>query len=215
MQTVVALLAVAFAAAAPPGAPAGRLLFPSQTKNVIEMHVGVPGVIYLGQPLSELLARFPAAQSTPFAGQDDVVRIQIPSEGISCLAMGRTPASMTLESIGFTFGQPYEGIEPGVRRTVAGIGAGSSVNDLLGTYGRPAETSVESRGGGSRPARPGAPDPDAPVRHLYRSADSAVTTYFVVHGSEVVRMALGRPSAIERFLLKKIDDPPSGPPEHP
>jgi hypothetical protein len=110
---------------------------------------------------------------------------------------------MTLESIGFAFGRPYEGVGPGKRRTAEGIGAGSTINELLDAYGRPAETSVEGRGGGARSVPSGKTDRAAPVRHLYRSADKAVTTYFVVESDEVVRMALGRPAAIEKFLLKK------------
>jgi hypothetical protein len=183
--------------------------------DVIQMHVGVPGTIWLGQTLAEVLARFPDVKKTPFARQPQVLMLQVPSEGISALAMGETPASMTVESIGFNFAEPYEGVSPGTRRTVEGIGAGSDVNTLLATYGKPVETSSETRRGALAPVRPGAPAAaPEPIRHLYRSPDGSVTTYFVVEGSRVLRMAMSRPEAVGRFVLKP-QAPRAAPPAKP
>ena len=182
--------------AAAPAKPAS----PSRTTAIV-VHEGIPRVAFLGQPLAEFVAAFPGATKTPYAGQPDVVRLQVPGEGISALAMGLTPASMTIESIGFNFSGEYEGVKESKRRTTEGIGSGSTVNDLLGTYGRPAETAPESRHGTLSPQA--APDRNAPVRYLYRSTDATITTYFVVEGSVVMRMAMSRPAAVERWILKR------------
>ena len=191
--TAVALAAAGGPIAAPaapkPEAPK------AQAKDVIALHKGVPGEVYLGQPLADFLAHFPGAKSEPFAKQIDVVRVQVPAQGISVLAMGETPAKMTVESIGFNFADAYEGVTAGKRRTVEGIGSGSSVNKLLEAYGKPAQTTTEKRPAGStQPER---------VRHLYRSADGTVTSYFVIEGSRVLRLAMNRGASLERFLLQR------------
>lgn len=188
-----------------PEAPAPR---PDPALDVIEMHVGIPGTIWLGQPLTEVLARFPDVKKLPFANQPQVLQLQLPTEGISALAMGETPASMTVESIGFNFAEPYEGVQPGHRRTVEGIGQGSNVNELLEAYGKPAESAPETRRGAIAPVAPGTPPSGAPerIRHLYRNADRSVTTYFIVDGTRVLRMAMSRPAAVGRFVLR----PPAG-----
>ena len=194
-------LAAAAAAAKPetPKAPADAA---PQVRDVIALHQGVPGEAYIGQPLAEFLARFPGARSEPFAKQANVVRVQVPGEGISILAMGETPANMTVESIGFNFSDVYEGVAPGKRRTLEGIGRGSTVNELLGTYGKPAQTTPEKR-------TPADKAGEERVRHIYRSADGAVTSYFVVEGSRVLRLAMSRTASLQRFLLKR--DPGSAP----
>lgn len=212
MRTDIAILAAAtllavLAAPAAAGAPAAT---PPPADAAIVVHSGVPGVVYLGQPLSEFIARFPGAASTPFAGQNEVVRLQVAKEGLSALAMGTTPASMTIESIGFNFGGEYEGVKATRRRTAEGIGSGSTVNDLLGAYGRPAETAPEGRRGTPAPQAP-APDRKAPVRYLYRSADATIATYFVVEGSLVTRMAMSRPASVERWLMKRPAPGPGTP----
>lgn len=207
-MTVTALL-LALAMAAPTGAAAPR---PPKAEESIRMHAGVPGKAYLGQPLTDFLARFPGAKSMPFAKQTDVLRLQVASEGISALAMGATPASMTIESIGFNFEGTYEGIAAGKRRTAEGIGPGSTINDMLGTYGKPAETASEKRHGtlapqhGADGAAPAAPDPADPTRYIYHSADGATVTYFVVKDTMVVRMVLNRPGSIKKYLM----DAPQG-----
>jgi hypothetical protein len=179
--------------------------------DTIQMHLGVPGVVFVGQPLAEFLAKFPAASKSPVVGQTEALRLQVEKEGISCLALGATPASMTIESIGFNFGPPYEGVQPGRRRTREGIGTGSTVNDLLGLYGRPAQTSAEPVPGAPRNKRR-VEDPAAPTRHLYRSDDGSTTSYFVVQGADVLRMVIARPAEIAKHLSKKPGEdarPPS------
>jgi|SRR6185436_1310472 len=203
----------------PPAAQAEPARPPEDASlDVIQMHVGVPGTIWLGQTLVEVLARFPDVKKTPFANQPQVLQLQIPSEGISALAMGETPASMTVESIGFNFAEAYEGVQPGRRRTVEGIGPGSDVNELLATYGKPVETSSEAHRGALAPVKPGAPagKSAAPerIRHLYRSPDGSVTTYFVVEGSRVLRMAMSRPEAVGRWVLRP-QAPQAAPPRKP
>jgi hypothetical protein len=210
----------AVAATEPDKAPAPAKPGPASRTAAIVLHEGVPRVVFLGQPLAEFVAAFPSATKTAYAGQSDVVRLQVAGEGISALAMGLTPATMTIESIGFNFAGEYEGVKETRRRTAEGIGTGSTVNDLLGTYGRPAETSPESRHGALSPQK--TPDPNAPVRYLYRNSDATITTYFVVEGSLVTRMAMSRPAAVERYILKRpVPIPPSSlpnqerPPAHP
>jgi hypothetical protein len=194
---------------APKSAAPGKL-------NEIDRFVGIPGVLYLGQPLSAMLARFPGAQTSPFGKQAEVVRVQIATEGISCLAMGATPASMTIESIGFTFAQPYEGVAAGRRRTREGIGAGTTVNEMLEIYGRASDIKIErpkSQHGDNQPA----PAPDALSQYVYRSEDGLVSTYFVVQGANVLRMAMSHPAMVERYVLKRPppDAPATDPPSKP
>jgi len=192
---------------AAPQAPAAHGA-PASSRDVIRMHLGVPGSVYIGQPLSEFLARFPKAQTLPFSGQETVVRVQVVPEGISALAMGDDPKSMRLESIGFNFEGRYEGVEAGTRRTVEGIGAGSTVNDLLGTYGRALQIISEGQRAG-RAAKPEEPpaDPNAPMRYVYRSEDGTVTSYFVAQGAAVVRLAMTRSAAASRYILKRPQGP--------
>jgi hypothetical protein len=202
-------LLVALAMAAPTGAAAAH---PPKAEGRITMHAGVPGQAYLGQPLADFLAHFPGAKSMPFAKQSDVVRLQVASEGISALAMGATPASMTIESIGFNFEGTYEGVAAGKRRTAEGIGPGSTINEMLGTYGKPAETASEKRHGtlapkpGAGGAAPPAPDPADPTRFIYHSADGGTVTYFVVKDAMVVRMVMNRLESIKKYLM----DAPQG-----
>jgi hypothetical protein len=207
-MTIMAIL-LALAMAAPAGAAAPRA---PNAEEPIRMHAGVPGKAYLGQPLNDFLAHFPGAKSLPFAKQTDVLRLQVTGEGISALAMGATQKSMTIESIGFNFEGTYEGIAAGKRRTAEGIGPGSTINDMLGTYGKPAETASEKRHGtltpqhGAGGAAPAAPDPADPTRYIYHSADGATVTYFVVQDAKVVRMVLNRPGSIKKYLM----DAPQG-----
>lgn len=206
------LLALSMALVAEAGQAAAPKAEGSAPTAVIQMHVGVPGLVYIGQPIVEFLARFPSAASTPIPGQPQIVKLQVRDEGISCLAMGETPAKMTIESIGFNFGAPFEGVLAGRRRTVEGIGSGSTVNDLLGSYGRPVETSAEGpQGWGSR-RKSREDDPNAAMRHHYQNADGTVTTYFVVQGHEVVRMAIAHPAEMQKYIAKR---PPAGAPQKP
>lgn len=193
----------------PPGAPKPAA---APSKSIV-LHEGVPGLVYLGQPLTEFMAKFPGAASTPFAGQNDVVRIQVPDQGISILAMGVTPATMTVESIGFNWVGAYEGVQSGNRRTKEDIGAGSTVNELLEAYGKPADIAQESRKGSLSPQQP--PGPDATLRYLYRSADATSATFFIVKGSQVMRMATSHPASVDRYILKRGAAPATAAPAAP
>ncbi|HUD72397.1 MAG TPA: hypothetical protein VMQ62_10585 [Dongiaceae bacterium] len=201
---VIGHAADAASTAAPAKPPAATKPAAAPSKSIV-LHQGVPGLVYLGQPLTEFIAKFPGAASTPFAGQSDVVRLQVPDQGISVLAMGVTPASMTVESIGFNWVGAYEGVKAGNRRTREDIGSGSTVNELLEVYGKPADIAQETRKGALAPQQ--APGPDATLRYLYRSADSTAATFFIVKGSQVMRMATSHPASVERYILKKAQAP--------
>jgi len=205
---VVLLAADAASTAAPAKPPAAAKPAAAPSKSIV-LHEGVPGLVYLGQPLAEFVAKFPGATSMPFAGQSDVVRVQVPDQGISVLAMGVTPATMTVESIGFNWVGAYEGVRAGNRRTREDIGPGSNVNELLEAYGKPADIAQETHKGTLAPQQ--APGPDAMLRYLYRSADSTAATFFIVKGSQVMRMATSHPASVERYILKKGQAPAPAP----
>jgi hypothetical protein len=118
---------------------------------------------------------------------------------------------MTIESIGFNFEGTYEGVAAGKRRTVEGIGPGSTINDMLGTYGKPAETASEKHHGTLTPKQgaggaAAAPDPSDPTRYIYHSADGGTVTYFVIKDTQVVRMVINRLESIKKYLM----DAPQG-----
>src|SRR5262247_1084866 len=98
--------------------------------RTVELHAGLPGMAFIGQPLEDLLKRFPAADVQPFAGQDDAVTVKMPAAGISCIAVG-APDKLKVASVGFNLDGTYEGIGEGDFRTAKGIGKGSTVNDLI------------------------------------------------------------------------------------
>lgn len=191
--------ALACAAATPPRAAPSS---PEETSHTIVMHVGVPGVAYIGQPLKELLAKFPHAKQTPFAKQEDVVIVSIPDQGLSCYAVGPAPDSLTLASVGFNFDETYEGVQAGDYRTREGIGRGSTVNDLLGTYGPP-ETVAGERSPSSALRRSSPPgDRDGPKKYTYASPDGKVKTYIVVEGYRVMRLVVNDLAPLKQYLLK-------------
>ncbi len=186
------------AAASAPKAPATK---PSGSR-LIDIHIGIPGRAYLGQTLQNLRSQFPTADVTPFAGQEDAFVAAIPEEGISCYVVGPSPDDLKVASVGFNFDQSYMGAKEGDFRTREGIGKGSTVNDLLGTYGRPAEISGERSG---KPLlRRGAQndDPDAPKKYQYASADGATKSYFVVQHDRVLRVVINDLAPLNRHLLK-------------
>ena len=169
----------------------------------IELHAGIPGVAYIGQPLKELVAKFPGARVTPFAGQNDAVTVQIPELGISCMATGTTPDDMKVATAGFNLEGIYEGVSECGCSTRDGIGKGSTVNDLLGTYGAPREI-VGPRG--TNPLlkrRPEPEDPHAPKRYQYSSPDGLRTTSFIVQDARVLRVVVYDLEPIDRHLLKR------------
>ena len=171
--------------------------------RVIEMHVGIPGVAYIGQPLKDFVERFPQAKVTPFARQEDIVQVAVPDAGISCLAVGPTPGEMKVASVGFVLDETYMGAQAVGYRTREGIGQGSTVNDLLGTYGAPTEITGERA---TKPAL-GSPrpkeDPNDPKKYQYASPDRSVKTYFVVQGSRVLRVVVNDLAPLDRHMVKR------------
>ena len=195
------LLAASWLAAIAPAAAAGHA--DGSPPRPIDLHAGIPGVAYIGQPLKELLGKFPAARVTPFAGQDDAVTVQIPELGISCVATGLKPDDLVVATAGFNLEGNYEGVSECGCRTREGIGKGSTVNDLLGTYGAPREI-VGPRGGNPLlKRRPEPEDPHAPKRYQYGSPDGRRTTSFVVQDARVLRIVVYDLAPIDRHLLKR------------
>ncbi|HEU4403229.1 MAG TPA: hypothetical protein VFT43_14125 [Candidatus Polarisedimenticolia bacterium] len=182
--------------------------------RVIEDHVGIPGVVYVGQPLKELLAMFPGAKVTPFAQQEDAVTVQIPEAGISCLVVGPTPDDFKVASAGFSFEPTFGGGGTNNRfRTSKGIGAGSTVNDLLEAYGKPSEVTGERATNPALKRKQSAEDPNAPKKYLYPSPDGGITTYFLVRGYRVLRVVINQVEPLDRHILKRRpEEPPRGSP---
>ena len=166
------------------------------------MHVGIPGVAYVGQQLKDLLQRFPKAQMTQFAKQEDVWIVSVPEEGLSCYLVGPGRDSLKVASVGFNFEETYLGAREGTYRTREGIGKGSTVNDLLGTYGKPVAITGE-RSAKPSPQQP-APqeDPGAPKKYQYANPDGTVKTYFVVQGYRVVRAVVNDLGPLAEYVLK-------------
>jgi hypothetical protein len=192
--------------AAPAAAPSPTPSAPVETgtavpeTQTITMHVGIPGLVYLGQPLEELLKKFPKAQVFPFAGQDNAATVRMPQEGISCLAVGEPPDGLRVASIGFNFETRYEGIGTGSFRTAKGIGRGSTLNDLVDRYGTPSEVIDERRISPLR--RRQQEDPNTPKKHLYKNDDGSVSTYFVVQRGMVLRMTINENTPLDRYIVK-------------
>ena len=82
--------AVLLALAIPPGVRAGgSVTRPEESVRTIELHVGVPGLAYIGQPLQDFRKRFPKAEVAPFSGQEDAVSVKAGDDGLSCIEIGR------------------------------------------------------------------------------------------------------------------------------
>lgn len=169
--------------------------------QTVELHAGIPGVVFIGQSLEDLLKRFPAADVTAFAGQDDAVTVKLPDAGISCIAVG-APDSLKVASVGFNLDGTYEGIGEGNYRTGKGIGKGSTVNDLLEAYGPPVDV-VAPRPKGAPPPRPGAKvDPSMPQKYQYENESGAIRTYFLVENYRVTRIVVNELKSLEEHLIK-------------
>ena len=201
-----AALALASVAALPAvgaGAPASRpLAIPGpDAAHTIEIHVGVAGVAYIGQPLGDLVRRFPSAQVEPFAKQEDAAMVKIPESGISCYAVGDDPRDLRVASVGFNFEETYQGVSEAGYRTNKGIGKGSTVNDLLEAYG-PAEIGGERSQPPALRRRSPPEDPNAPRKYQYASPDGSVKTYFVVEGARVLRVVINHLAPLDKHILK-------------
>jgi len=191
----VAALPDAGSGAAPPAAQR-----PDAT-HTIEIHVGVAGVAYIGQPLGDLVHRFPAAQVEAFAKQADAAVVRIPDAGISCYVVGDDPKDLRVASVGFNFEETYQGVSEAGYRTSKGIGKGSTVNDLLEAYG-PAEI-LGDRAQPPALRRHAPPeDPNAPRKYQYASPDASVKTYFVVEGARVLRVVINHLAPLDKHILK-------------
>jgi hypothetical protein len=169
--------------------------------RTVELHAGLPGMAFIGQPLEDLLKRFPGADVQPFAGQDDAVTVKVPAAGISCIAVG-APDKLKVASVGFNLDGTYEGISEGNFRTAKGIGKGSTVNDLIEAYGPPVDM-VSSRPRGSLPPRPGARvDPSLPQKYQYENETGAIRTYFLIENYRVTRIVVNELKSLEQHLIK-------------
>ena len=168
--------------------------------KMIELHVGIAGVAYLGQPLADLLKKFPGAEVAAFAGQEDATTVKVPGAGISCIAVG-APDNLKVASVGFNLEGTYEGIGEGSFRTREGIGKGSTVNDLLGAYGPPVEL-VTERPRGAAPRAGAKDDPSLPQKYQYASDGGAVRTYFSVENYRVTRIVVNDLAPLDQHIVK-------------
>jgi hypothetical protein len=166
----------------------------------IELHVGIPGLVYIGQPLTDLEKKFPAAKVVPFSGQDDAVSIRIAELGISCLAVG-TPVDLKVASIGFNLDGDYQGVGEAPYRTTKGIGKGSTVNDVLEAYGQPADVLSEQPRGALR-RRPAPDTPSTPKMYQYKNDAGTVMTFFLVQDNLVRRVVVNDLEPLDRHVVK-------------
>ena len=194
-------IAILLVCAVPAGARAGGDV-PKQARSAgtIELHIGVPGLAYIGQPLQEFRKKFPKAQVTPFSGQADAVTVTAQEAGISCIAVGH-PGDLKLASVGFNLDGSYEGMAEGGYRTSQGIGKGSTVNDVLGAYGKPVDILGERPRGPERRPRPGA-DPPTRQKYQYANPDDTVRTYFLVDQSRVTQVVINDLRPLQEHILK-------------
>jgi hypothetical protein len=173
--------------------------------RIIRLHVGIPDRVFIGQQRDLLLRSFPDAETVPFAGQSDAFTVRAKTAGLSCVLAGATPDELRVASIGFNLDGTYEGIAEGVWRTAEGIAKGSTVNDLLGTYGQPSE--IVDKGARRRAGT--SPDPNLPKLYQYRNEDRTITTSFVVQQNRVVRIVLNHLEPLERHLLRRSPTAPA------
>ena len=187
------------------GEPAGTT--GDADRDRIEMHVGIPGLVYVGQSLTDLKTQFSEIESTSFAGDEKVRIVRILDRGVSCLVAGDSEEVMQVISVGFNFEGTYEGVGESGYRTSEGIGKGSTVNDLLGIYGR-AEITGSGRKNSMQRRNPNAPpDPNEPKKYLFASDDGSVKTYFQSEGARVVRMVINHLALIDQYILKRKTTP--------
>jgi hypothetical protein len=183
-------------------APSPAATAPEEEPRTIRMQVGVEGLVYLGQPLKDLLERFPKAATTPFAHQQDAVTVTLLPERISCIAVGPDHDSLRVASVGFDFSGITPKGPPRGFRTAEGIGRGSTVEDLMRAYGTPEEITDER---GTKPLlrrQPQQSDPAAPKKYLYNSPDGAVSTYFLVQEGAVLRVVINDKAPLDRYILR-------------
>lgn len=210
LGTLLILLPTALVAAGDPPAPPpatktaageGPPAAPGSGKTLtVELHSGIPGMAFIGQPLEDLLKRFPGADVSAFAGQEDAVTVKVPAVGISCIAVG-APDSLKVASVGFNLEGAYEGMAEGNFRTGKGIGKGSTVNDLLEAYGPPIDM-MSARPRGASPRADGKEDPSLPRKYQYVNESGSVRTYFSVENYRVTRIVVNELAPLEQHLIK-------------
>ncbi|HEV8701177.1 MAG TPA: hypothetical protein VGV60_07900 [Candidatus Polarisedimenticolia bacterium] len=210
LGTLLILLPTALVAAGDPPAPPpatktgageGPAAAPGADETLtVELHSGIPGMAFIGQSLDDLLKKFPGADVTAFAGQDDAVTVKVPAVGISCIAVG-APDSLKVASVGFNLEGAYEGMSEGHFRTGKGIGKGSTVNDLLEAYGPPIDL-MSARPRGVAPRADANVDPSVPRKYQYVNESGSVRTYFSVENYRVTRIVVNELAPLERHLLK-------------
>jgi len=182
MQCLAAGAAAALLALAAPLRAAPAPQKPSAANSAIELHVGIRGVAYLGQPLKDLLEKAPGAKVTRNEAQPNTAQVQIPAAGITLLAVGDSDEALRVASLRFEFDRVYDKFVPKGYRTDKGIGPGSNVNDLVVAHGRPSQIFREREEG----MTDGPPDEEPPYeKYQYTSPDGEFSTYFVVAGSAV------------------------------
>jgi hypothetical protein len=166
----------------------------------IELHVGIRDLVYIRQPLAELTKKFPAAKVAPFAGQEDAATVKIGEEGITCIAVG-TPGDLKLASIGFNMVGTTDGMAETKYRTDKGIGAGSTVNDVLEAYGQPLEVLGEQPRGALKKTVP-LDSPSLAKMYQYKNEDGTVKTFFLIKDHLVQRVVVNDLAPLDQHIVK-------------
>ena len=193
------LLAASLPVFAAPNPPAKEGSGAGKT-SPIELHIGIRDLVYIGQPLADLVKKFPGAKVLPFSGQDDAASVRIAAEGISCIAVGM-PGDLKVASIGFNLDGAFEGMAETRYRTSKGIGKGSTVNDLLEAYGQPVEVLGEQPRGALRKTVPHE-SPSAVKMYQYKNEDGAVKTFFLVQENLVRRVVVNDLQPLDQHVVK-------------
>ena len=193
------LLALAVPALAAPEAPVKGNADAGKTRQ-IELHVGIRDFVFIGQPLTDLIKKFPAASVHPFASQDDAVNVRIAEAGISCIAVG-TPGELKVASVGFNLDGAAEGMAEAPYRTDKGFGKGSTVNDLLEAYGQPVDVLGQEPRGALRKPVP-VESPSAPKMYQYKNEDGSIKTFFLVQDHLVRRVVVNDLQPLDQHIVK-------------
>jgi len=180
--------------------PPAKGNYGAATRPPIELHVGIRDLVYIGQPLAELIKKFPDAQVVPFSGQEDAASVRIVEAGISCIAVGK-PGDLKVASIGFNLDGVDDGVAETPYRTGKGIGKGSTVNDLLEAYGQPFEVLGEQPRGTLRRRVP-VDSPSLPKMYQYKNEDGGIKTFFLVQDHLVRRLVVNDLQPLDQHVVK-------------
>ena len=193
------LLGLSLAALAAP-APPSESTAPHAGTASIELYVGIRDLVYIGQPLTELIKKFPGAKVLPFAGQDDAATVRVGGEGITCLAVG-APGELKLASIGFNMAAAPEEMTVTKYRTDKGIGSGSTVNDVLEAYGQPVEVLGQQPKGALRQTVPLESSTLAKM-YQYQNEGGTVKTFFLIKDNIVRRLVINDLAPLDQHIVK-------------